>query len=169
MSSHADSPPRAAVERLRAWRLAIVTAALYMALDQITKQLVVHSLAPGERTSVFFGIDLTNMRNSGVAFGILSGDGTAVTVLTIVAVVGLIAYFTARASVPMLWLPVGVVVGGALGNLLDRARLGAVVDFIDPHIWPAFNLADTGIVIGVLGLLYVIEGSGKHPVRSGSD
>ena len=146
----------------RGWRLAALTAVLFLALDQATKQLVVHSIARGDHVGVFFGIDLTNVRNNGVAFGALAGDGTAVTVLTIGAVALLVAYFIARASVPMLWLPVGIVVGGALGNLTDRARIGAVVDFIDPHFWPAFNLADAWIVIGVLGLMYVMEGQRKR-------
>ena len=58
---------------------------------------------------------------------------------------------------PLLWLPVGLILGGALGNLADRAREGAVIDFIDPIAWPAFNMADVAIVVGVLGLLYVVE------------
>ncbi len=58
---------------------------------------------------------------------------------------------------PWLWLPTGMLLGGALGNLADRARDGAVIDFIDPSFWPAFNLADASIVVGVLGLLYVAE------------
>jgi signal peptidase II len=58
---------------------------------------------------------------------------------------------------PLLWLPVGMLVGGAAGNLIDRAREGAVVDFIDPVRWPAFNLADSCIVVGVLLLLWVAE------------
>ena len=62
-----------------------------------------------------------------------------------------------NSDVPLLWLPVGLILGGALGNLADRAREGAVIDFIDPIAWPAFNLADAAIVIGVLGLLYVAE------------
>src|SRR5436305_15096874 len=65
----------------------------------------------------------------------------------------------------MLWLPFGAVVGGALGNLADRARDGAVIDFIKPVFWPAFNLADTAIVIGILGLLYVLEGPRARPRR----
>ena len=77
--------------------------------------------------------------------------------LTVAAVTALLLYFALRAARPLLWLPVGIVVGGALGNLVDRAREGAVIDFIDVHFWPAFNLADAGIVIGVLGLLYLIE------------
>jgi len=158
VSSHAGSAARLApLTRRRGWALAALTAALYVALDQATKQIVVHSIAPGARRNVFFGIDLTNVRNHGVAFGVLSGDGVAVTVLTIAAVTGLLVYFALRASRSLLWLPVGVVIGGALGNLVDRAREGAVIDFIDVHFWPAFNLADAGIVIGVLGLLYLVE------------
>jgi signal peptidase II len=64
-----------------------------------------------------------------------------------------------RSRTAYLWLPVGMLLGGALGNLLDRVRDGAVTDFIDPVLWPAFNVADTCIVLGVLGLLWVIEGT----------
>jgi signal peptidase II len=64
---------------------------------------------------------------------------------------------------PLLWLPVGLLMGGALGNLADRARDGAVIDFIDPVAWPAFNVADTCIVVGVFLLLWTVEGSQKRP------
>ena len=107
--------------------------------------------------NVFFGVDLTQVRNRGVAFGALSGGGTVVLVLIAVALALLLAYFYANSSRPLLWLPVGLVIGGALGNLADRARTGAVIDFVKPAFWPAFNLADASIVIGVLVLLYVIE------------
>jgi signal peptidase II len=143
--------------RERAWRLAAVTAALFMALDQAVKQIVVHAIAPGDSVNVFFGIDLTDVRNTGVAFGALSGGGAVVTALTVLALTFLVGYFVLRAATPWLWLPVGVILGGALGNLADRAREGAVIDFIDPVLWPAFNLADAGIVIGILGLLYVVD------------
>jgi signal peptidase II len=143
--------------RERAWRLALVTAAIFMALDQVTKQIAVNSIDRAETINVFFGIDLTNVRNTGVAFGALSGGGALITALTLSAITLLIVYFAVRADTPWLWLPVGVIAGGALGNLADRARDGAVIDFIDPALWPAFNLADAGIVIGILGLLYVME------------
>ena len=141
-----------------AWLRAGAAALVMLALDQGTKQLVVHSLARDEHRDVFFGIELTNVRNKGVAFGAFGGGGLPVTLLTIAALALLIAYFARHASTPWLWLPVGAIAGGALGNLLDRFRLGAVIDFIDPMVWPAFNVADTGIVLGILGLLYVIEG-----------
>jgi signal peptidase II len=142
----------------RGWRLAAVVAGLVVAIDQASKQLVVHSLERGEQRNVFFGIDLTYTRNKGVAFGALGDGGTLVTALTVGALALLALYFAMNASRPMLWLPVGLVAGGALGNLADRAREGSVIDFIDPMLWPAFNLADMAIVAGILGLLYVIEG-----------
>ena len=142
----------------RAWLRAAAAALVVLALDQATKQLVVHSLSRDEHRNVFFGIELTNVRNKGVAFGAFGGGGLPVTLLTIGAVALLVGYFALHATRPWLWLPVGVIAGGAFGNLLDRIRLGAVVDFIDPMLWPAFNVADAGIVLGILGLLYVIEG-----------
>jgi signal peptidase II len=141
-----------------AWLRAAAAALVLLALDQATKQLVVHSLSRDEHRNVFFGIELTNVRNKGVAFGAFGGGGLPVTLLTIGAVALLVGYFALHATRPWLWLPVGVIAGGAFGNLLDRFRLGAVIDFIDPMLWPAFNVADTGIVLGILGLLYVIEG-----------
>jgi signal peptidase II len=149
------------VTRRAAWTRAVAAAAVLLALDQATKQLVVHSIERGESRNVFFGIELTNVRNKGVAFGAFGGGGLPVTLVTIAAVSFLIGYFALHATKPWLWLPVGVIAGGAFGNLLDRIREGAVIDFIDPMLWPAFNVADTGIVIGILGLLYVIEGPRK--------
>jgi signal peptidase II len=143
--------------RGRAWPLAVVTAAVFMTLDQATKQIAVNSIERGEKVNVFFGIDLTNVRNEGVAFGALAGGGVVITVLIAVALASLVGYFALRAATPALWLPTGVIVGGALGNLADRAREGAVIDFVDPAFWPAFNLADAGIVVGILGLLYIVE------------
>ena len=137
---------------------ALATLAAVFGLDQATKQAAVASLERGESVNVFFALDLTNTRNRGVAFGALEGRGAIVGVLIAVALVLLLAYFAAHAGRAWLWLPVGLLLGGALGNLADRAREGAVIDFIDPIAWPAFNLADAAIVIGVFVLLYVVEG-----------
>lgn len=141
-----------------AWARAGVMLALVVAVDQGTKALATASLERGERVNVFFALDLTNVRNTGVAFGALSGAGAAITAISLTALALLVGYFIRNARRPLLWLPVGLLTGGAAGNLVDRAREGAVVDFIDPMWWPAFNLADAAIVIGVLALLYVIEG-----------
>lgn len=145
------------MSREAAWRHAAIGAAIFVVLDQVTKQAVIASIRRGDSVNVFFGLNLTNTRNRGVAFGALAGRGWLVPALTLVALSLLIGYFIVRAERPWLWLPVGIIVGGALGNLADRARDGAVIDFIDPAFWPAFNLADTGIVLGILALLYVVE------------
>ena len=156
-TARATAPAARLAAAARGWRLAGAVAALVVVCDQASKQIVVANVAADSKTRFFLGIDLTYTRNRGVAFGALGGS-SLVTALTIAAVALLAVYFTWRAAVPMLWLPFGAVVGGALANLADRAREGAVIDFIKPVFWPAFNLADTAIVVGILGLLYVLEG-----------
>ncbi|MGH2761769.1 MAG: signal peptidase II [Thermoleophilaceae bacterium] len=141
---------------------ALATAGVVVAVDQATKQLAVSNVGRGEKVDVFFGLDLTNTRNTGVAFGAFQDGGTVVTVLIGLSLTLLLGYFAANRDRPWLWLPVGLLLGGALGNLADRARIGAVIDFIDPVAWPAFNVADSCIVIGVLVLLYVVEGRGRR-------
>jgi signal peptidase II len=138
---------------------ALATAGLVVALDQGTKQLVDTHILPGDQVSVVPGLHLTNTRNTGVAFGALEGGGLVVAILIGISLALLIAYFTANRTKPWLWLPVGLLLGGALGNLADRAREGAVIDFIDPVAWPAFNVADASIVLGVVALLWVVEGA----------
>ena len=141
-----------------AWARAAGVAAVAVALDQATKQIAVRTLDRGEAVNVFFGLEFTNVRNTGVAFGAFAGGGMLIALLTLVAVSVFIGYFALHARKPWLWLPVGVIAGGAIGNLVDRVRDGAVIDFIDPSFWPAFNVADICIVLGILGMLYVVEG-----------
>ena len=112
---------------------------------------------------MFPGLDFTNTRNTGVAFGALEGGGLLVALLIGVSLALLIGYFAVNRDRPWLWLPVGMLLGGALGNLADRAREGAVIDFIDPIAWPAFNVADSCIVVGVVVLLWVVEGRPQRP------
>jgi signal peptidase II len=156
---HPDAPGgRARLTRARAFGLAALTTALVAGIDQAAKAIALASLVPGDSVNVFFLLDLSLSRNTGIAFGALAGAGDALVVsLVAVALGALLAFFVARATRPLLWLPVGMVVGGAAGNLIDRARTGAVTDFIDPTFWPAFNLADAAIVVGVLGVLYLGE------------
>jgi signal peptidase II len=145
---------------------ALATAGLVVAVDQATKQLAISGIERGQEKEVFFGLDLTNARNTGVAFGALEGGGAVVAILIGLSLALLLGYFAIHRESPWLWLPVGLLLGGALGNLADRARIGAVIDFIDPVAWPAFNVADSCIVIGVLALLYVVEGRERR-TRSG--
>ena len=139
----------------------VATAGMVVALDQVTKQLADSGVARGDGVSVFPGLEITNTRNTGVAFGAFEGAGLLVAVLIGISLVLLLAYFWRHSDMPWLWLPVGMLLGGALGNLADRAREGAVIDFIDPVAWPAFNVADSCIVIGVFALLWVVERASK--------
>jgi signal peptidase II len=141
---------------------ALATAGVVVAIDQATKQWAVSQIERSDHVNVFFGLDFTNARNTGVAFGALEGGGVVLAILIGLSLTLLLAYFALHREKPWLWLPVGLLLGGALGNLADRAREGAVIDFIDPVAWPAFNLADTCIVIGVLALLYVVEGRNRR-------
>jgi signal peptidase II len=143
--------------RERGWALALATVGVVVALDQMTKAWVRATVAPHEKINVFFLLDITRVKNTGVAFGALSGSGALVFVAVLVAMAGLLAYFSAHVTDRGLWLPVGMVFGGALGNLADRVRIDGVTDFIDPALWPAFNVADMAIVLGVLGVLYLAE------------
>ena len=145
---------------------AVATAGLVVAIDQATKQLADSRIGRGEEVNVFLGLDLTNTRNTGVAFGALEGGGLVVAILIGLSLTLLLGYFLVNRSMPGLWLPVGLLLGGALGNLADRAREGAVIDFIDPVAWPAFNLADMCIVAGVFSLLWVVEGSPRRAPAS---
>jgi signal peptidase II len=144
----------------RGWVRVLLVAAAVLGLDQLTKAIVRSSMTLGESRRVIGGLlDISYVHNKGVAFGALAGGGAIVAALTGVALGAIVVYFVMRSRTAYLWLPVGMLLGGALGNLLDRARDGAVTDFIDPVLWPAFNVADACIVLGVLGLLWVIEGS----------
>ena len=142
---------------LAAWCLMGATLGTTVALDQALKGIVVSSLDLGDRDSVLPGIDISYIRNEGVAFGAFDDGGALIVVGTAVALALLVGYFALHARRAWMWLPVGVLLGGAFGNLADRVRDGAVIDYIDPVFWPAFNLADAGIVIGLLGLIYVAE------------
>ena len=136
---------------------AVTVAGLTVLADQLTKAIAVASLERGEEVNVFLGLDMTYIRNEGIAFGALSDGGPVLVAAIALALTGLLVFFALNTRVRLLWLPVGLILGGALGNLADRAREGAVIDFIDPIAWPAFNLADAAIVVGVLALLYVAE------------
>lgn len=141
-----------------AWLWTVLVTVAVVAVDQLSKVAVRKSIVPGETRSVLPGLQLVNTRNQGVAFGFLPGRHVAVTVLVGVALLILLLYFARHRDKPLIWLPTGMLLGGALGNIIDRLRAGSVTDFIKlPLGWPPFNLADTSITLGVLVLLFVIE------------
>jgi signal peptidase II len=140
-----------------AWARAALVMVAVIALDQGTKALVRANVTIGDRDGVFPGVEIVHVRNEGVAFSRFSGGGTVVAVIVGAALVALVAYFVTHLDKPLVWLPTGMLLGGALGNVIDRLRDGAVTDFIKLPGWPAFNVADISITFGVLVLLYVTE------------
>ena len=129
-----------------------------LTLDLLTKLLAVRELSDREPVELAGGIlTLRLVRNSGAAFGMAQGLTVVLTALALVVVV-VILRMASRLRSTWWAVALGLVLGGALGNLVDRAHEGAVIDFIDPLAWPAFNLADSAIVVGVGVLLYVVEG-----------
>lgn len=136
----------------RPWRLAGVLCGLVVILDQCAKALVEANLVPGEHVDVVGPLSLTLVHNSGVAFGLASGGGGALIALTLVALLFVGVLFARNPSRPGMWIAVGLLAGGALGNLADRVRAGAVTDYVDFLSWPPFNLADVAITLGVVVL-----------------
>ena len=140
-----------------AWgRVALVVLGVGV-LDQVSKAIVIAELDRGDRRDLFAAIDLVHVRNKGIAFGLFDAGGTTLTVITLAALALLLVYFALHATRPWLWLPTGLLLGGALGNLIDRAREGAVTDFLDLPLWPAFNVADVAITLGVITLLLALD------------
>lgn len=126
-------------------------------IDQLTKHVVRSGIDQGGVHQFIPGVKLVHVRNTGVAFSLFSGGGTLVLVFTLLALALLVGYLTMRPDRHLLWLPTGMLVGGAIGNLIDRISSGAVIDFIKLPAWPAFNVADMSITFGVLVLLWVLE------------
>jgi len=148
------------VSTQQAWGRAGLVLASVLLVDQVTKRLVQSGIAEGDRNGVFPGVELVHVRNHGVAFGAFAGGGTIVAAVIAAALVALIVWFLRHTTTPLAWLPTGLLLGGAVGNIFDRIRDGAVTDFVKFPAWPAFNVADVAITAGVLTLLYVLESGG---------
>ncbi len=146
------------------WIALVAVALAALLADQLTKQLVVSQMSVGESVEVMGPFSIHHVQNPGIAFGLFSTWASAVTFLTAAAVVWMLAYFArAGARHPVLPVAVGLLIGGAAGNLVDRLRLGHVTDFLDIRYWPAFNLADTFIVVGVTILLAALISAERQP------
>jgi signal peptidase II len=130
---------------------------LVVGLDQLTKALVRGGIEVGEEDSVLPAISLVHVRNTGVAFGAFSGGGIIVVALVAAALAALLFYFFTHLDKRLVWLPTGMLLGGSIGNIIDRVRDGAVTDFVKLPAWPAFNVADVSITFGVIVLLWVVE------------
>jgi signal peptidase II len=144
--------------KLDAWCRALAVCGAVVLIDQVSKAIVVSSLSIGQSESLVLGFKLSNTPNAGLAFGIGSGHG-AVLGVTIAALALVLLWFALDPVRPGLWVAVGLLAGGALGNLADRVRADAVTDFIDPPLWPTFNLADVAITLGAIALVLVSIGA----------
>ncbi len=133
----------------RSWGLAAALCATVVAADQGAKALAEAHLTPGQSVDVLGPIKLTLSYNSGVAFGLAGGGGTVLALFGVAALVAIGILFARDPGRPGLWVAVGLLAGGALGNLIDRVLEGAVTDYIDILSWPAFNIADVAVTVGV--------------------
>ncbi|HZT91120.1 MAG TPA: signal peptidase II [Gaiellaceae bacterium] len=167
--------PVSVVERSLAagpWQWAgLVAVALAAVLaDQVTKHIVVTQLALDQSVHVVGPLSIHHVQNSGIAFGLFAQATAVVTAVTAAAVVWMVVYFArSGARHPVLPAALGLLIGGSLSNLVDRIRLHHVTDFIDFKYWPAFNLADSFIVIGVailLAALFAADRAPKPPRRT---
>ena len=132
---------------------AVVIAAI--AADQLTKLIVSSQLTLDEALHVVGPFSIHHVQNSGIAFGLFASATPVVTALTAIAVGWMLVFFArSGARHPVLPVALGLLIGGSTSNLIDRIRLGHVTDFLDLRYWPAFNLADSFIVIGV-AILFV--------------
>ena len=155
---------RSLVARPSHWLSLALIAGSAIIADQLTKLLISNRLELGESVHVFGPFHLHHVENSGIAFGFFQGATSVVTILTAIAVVWMIVYFArSGAKHPVLPVALGFLVGGSTANLIDRLSSGRVTDFIDPLHWPAFNLADVFITVGVILLLLSIAASERRP------
>jgi signal peptidase II len=141
----------------------LATAAAVAIIDQLTKAAVLNHFAgrfssDREVVTSFFNLALTY--NRGISFGLFNegaGLNALIFSLAAAAIVGALVFWLSRVTSPFLGIAIGLIIGGAIGNVIDRIRLGAVVDFLDFHLgtlhWPAFNIADGAICIGVGAML----------------
>ena len=143
--------------------LALVALAA-VAADQATKYLVASELALNAEVRIAGPFSIHHVQNSGIAFGLFASATPIVIALTAVALAWMLVFFArAGAQHPVLPVALGLLIGGSLSNLVDRMRLGHVTDFLDLRYWPAFNLADTCIVAGVVLLLGTLLAADRSP------
>jgi len=137
-------------------------ALLVVAADQLSKWWIISNLALGETLADFGFFRIIRVQNTGAAFGIFQGHPLVFTIIDFVGIVlilGLVLFFARRwPFLDRMWVRsgIGLVLGGTVGNLIDRLRVGMVTDFFDVKIWPTFNVADASITVGVIILVFCI-------------
>ena len=149
------------------WLALAAIAFAAIAADQLTKYIVTSRLALDDGVHVVGPFWIHHVQNSGIAFGLFASATAVVILATGIAVTWMLVFFArSGARHPNLPVALGLVIGGSVSNLLDRVRLGYVTDFLDFRYWPAFNLADSFIVIGVLVLLAALMHAEREPRRT---
>ena len=134
--------------------------------DQLTKAIVTSRLDLGDEAHVVGPFSIHHVTNSGIAFGLFASATPIVILLTSLAVAWMLYFFARSGSRhPVLPVALGLVIGGSVSNLIDRVRLGHVTDFLDFKYWPAFNLADSFIVVGVAILLLALVNADRNAAR----
>jgi signal peptidase II len=167
-STDALTPISVAERSLRAgpmqWLGLLAIGLTAVAADQLTKHIVTGHLALDDGIHVIGPFWIHHVQNSGIAFGLFAGATPLVTALTALAVGWMLVFFArSGARHPVLPAALGLLIGGSVSNLVDRVRLGHVTDFLDLKWWPAFNLADSFIVIGVAILLVGLVAADRRP------
>lgn len=138
--------------------MTLLVASFVFLLDRFTKIAAVSNLSYGQSIKILPNLfNFTLILNNGTAFGLLRGQNAALALLSVLAITLIIFYILKNKSLdPVVSLALGLILGGALGNLFDRVRFGYVIDFLDFRIWPVFNIADSAITIGMAILILKI-------------
>jgi signal peptidase II len=148
------------------WASLATVALSALGADQLTKAIVTSRLDLYDEVHVVGPFSIHHVTNSGIAFGLFASATSIVILLTSLAVAWMLYFFARSGSRhPILPVALGLVMGGSLSNLVDRVRLGHVTDFLDLRYWPAFNLADTFIVVGVAALLLALVVSDRNAAK----
>jgi signal peptidase II len=151
----------------RAWLLAGALCAFVVAVDQAVKAVIEDRIVLGEKVDFLGPVHLTLSHNEGVAFGIAGGSGAPLVVITLIALAVVLFLFSRSPGRPLMWIATGFLSGGAVGNLVDRIRAGAVTDYIELPHWPPFNLADCAITVGVILLVFIYLREAERAPESG--
>jgi signal peptidase II len=150
-----------------AWFLALAGAVV--GLDQLTKWIIRESLERGDSVPAEGLLKIVHVTNSGAAFGMFQGAGPLLAITSVVGMVAIFVYlFNPAFAHPLMRTGLALMLGGAVGNLIDRVTEGRVVDFVKVPNFPAFNVADSAITVGVIALIWTMLWETKAPAPAGS-
>jgi signal peptidase II len=151
---------------LKKWVFIALISSSVVLLDYVTKKIIVAKVMPHEVINVLPFLRIVNVRNTGAAFGLLSNVNNNVFIfISLFAIVVIILYLSKISKVAELF-SLSLILGGAIGNLIDRITIGKVIDFIDFFVgkwhWPAFNIADSALTVGIILFIWANLRHGRH-------